>query len=118
HLQRALDILASFAGVAELQEEANLDAHALQPPRRFVDLLDLSALLHRIEDCLRARLGAYPNPLRPSPRQRRHGVTLQDEVHSLQTLEWHARVEPFDLVRELLDPTGFETENVVGKPDV
>ena len=45
-------VLTRLAGVAELEKEANLNARGVQTPRGVVDVLDLGALLHRVQDFL------------------------------------------------------------------
>src|SRR5207248_6560578 len=69
HLEGALDVLAGFARIAELQEEADLDAGRVQPAGRLIDVVDLRALLHCVQDLLRAGFGANPDPLCTGPTQ-------------------------------------------------
>ena len=54
HLECALNVLAGFAGVTKLQKEAHLDVGRVQPAGSLVDVLDVCAFFHRVEDPLRA----------------------------------------------------------------
>ena len=88
-----LDVVPGLARVAELQEEGDLDARALQQPRRLADLLDRRALLHRVEDRLRAGLGADPDRLAAGASQRLDLARAQQQVGAAQALE--GRPQPF-----------------------
>ncbi len=89
----------------------------MQQPRRLGDLLDPRALLHRVEDPLRPRFGAKPRRATArgvqGPRDR--GGHLVGPQQALERNDGLARLhqpcEPFD-------PVGFETEDVVGDPQM
>ena len=90
----------------------------VQQPRRLGDLLDARALLHRVEDPLRARLGADPDgPAagRRAARARRPRVTWSARSRHLNGV---AASRASTSVGEPLDPAGLQAEDVVGDPEV
>ena len=113
-----LDVVPGLAGIAELQEEADVDAGRLEPPRRLADLLDRRALLHRVEDCLRARLRADPDGLAAGPPQRLDLAGRSSRSARLRHLNGVRRPSRFDSVRELAHPARLEPEDVVHEPEV
>ena len=69
--QRQLDVVERLARIAELQEEAHLDACVAQEPRRVSNLLDARALLHRIEHALRPDSAPIQTVRHPAARSAR-----------------------------------------------
>ncbi len=119
HLQRGLDVVARLARVAELQEEADAHPGSVEPVGRASDLLHRCALLHRVEDALRAGLGPQPDDVGPGAGQRQHvGLAAHDQVGPAEALERQARVAGLHLVGEARPPAGLQAHDVVGEPDV
>jgi hypothetical protein len=116
--KRALNVLAGFTGVAELQKEAHLYAGCVQPSGGGVDVFDVRALLHSVENLLGAGLRADPHTLSTRATQGVDGVAFQDQVGTLETLEGQARVALLDEAGELLHPAWDQAEDVIHKPDV
>ena len=81
HLAGAFDVLEALARVAELQKKADLNTRIVQPLRGAIDLLDPRALLHRVQNFLRAGLGAHPHDL---------------ATRSLETLNFARALEQID----------------------
>src|SRR5258706_10383050 len=117
HLKRTLDVLERLARITELEKEAHLDVLVVQPSACIPDLVGSDALLHRIEDSLRARF--RPDPHRAaSGRLERSGDGASHAVGPHQALERNAGVAFNRQLREALDPTGLQPEDVIDDPEV
>ncbi len=116
-IARRDEIVPLLAGIAELQEPAGANALRLQRGGRSQHFFHGRALVHRVQDALRAGFDAHPDLLAPRAREGPRDVR-RDEVGAALDHEGDARVARLDRVGQLGDPPRGEAEQVVGEPDV
>ena len=116
-LQGFLNVGIFLADVPILQEKPHLDAVLLQQAGGGFDGLDALALVHRVEDLLRA--GFHPQPdLVAAGAGQFPGAFRGDQVGAVLALVGNAHLQPLQLVGKLGQPARFKTEDVIGNPDV
>src|SRR5216683_4360729 len=117
-LERCRNVPASLTRVAELQEESDPNPGSMQSAAGLHRLLDAGSLVHGIEDRLGARLGADPDHLGAGTPQGIDRVTPEKQVHATEALKRGLHRLSLDAIREALDPTRLEAEDIVDEPNV
>src|SRR6185437_16019969 len=103
--------------IAELDEEADMDAMAAEPLSRIDQLGDPRALVHPVEHALAATLGADPR-FRATGTFERGGHRLGAQVGTSLDREWHHAVIAAQALGKFVHPIAVESEDIVGEPDV
>ena len=118
HFQGEFNVLAGFAGIAELQEKGDFHPMRVELSRRLVNLLDLRAFVHRVQDFLRTAFRADPYNFRARPCQRRDGFAAQQQIDPVQALEGYMYAARVQQIGKFLDPFVLNAHDVVHEPDV
>ena len=114
---RREEVRPGLARVAELEEPRDADAVAPEEARRRLDLADARALVHRVEDPLRAGLDAHPDLLGAGGGERRDGRG-RHEVDARLHRERDPDTPLGERLRVGLRPARREAEDVVREPEV
>src|SRR5439155_10179861 len=116
-LDSLLDMFPGLARVAELQEEAGADALALKIFPGYRGLLDARALVHGVEDFLRARLHPHPDLGAPRTFERARGL-FGHQIDARLHLERKRRRAPLDRISKLEHPARLDAKKIVREPEV
>src|SRR5580658_3169430 len=112
-----LHLRPTLTEVAELQEEPDAYAVAVERFHGGARLLDRDSLLHRVENSLRARLGAEPHLARSGALER-VDVLVGHQIGARLAEEGGPYASLGDRVRPRDKPVRLQPQDVVAKPEV
>src|SRR5262249_48364193 len=115
-LDCGFDVVELFTLIAPHEEHAGGDTSRLEHVDGAVDLFDLHATLHRVEDSLRAAFGSDPDA-EAAHFSESIGDGIVHAIRARDALEGNANAATFQLGRIVQGPACMDREDVIGIPE-